>query len=92
MQKPLPLPPAPCRFLHGNQLTGGLPSEWGAPGCFTALQTLTLGANPLATTLPAAWGTQGGWLKLENLNISHAEVHGPLPEAWGQGMPSMQTL
>ncbi len=81
-----------CRFLHGNQLTGSLPAEWGAANAFTVLEHLTLGDNPLAATLPATWGTQGGWRMLSILNISDAPIYGPLPEAWGQGFPSLRKL
>lgn len=48
-----------CRTLHGNNLTGGLPDAWAAPGSFTALEQLTLSDNPhLGGTLPLSWGNQ----------------------------------
>ena len=64
------LPDTPChpppvyslprsRTLHGNNLTGGLPDAWAAPGSFTALEQLTLSDNPLlGGTLPLSWGNQ----------------------------------
>ena len=47
----------PRSFLHGNNLTGGIPDTWAALGSFTVLKQLTLSDNPnLGGTLPAAWG------------------------------------
>ena len=83
-----------CRYLHGNNLTGGVPGTWGLPGSFTALQTLTLQDNPLlGGTLPAGWGNASTALpKLNVVNMSGSGLVGTLPAAWGPGPQSLQTL
>jgi hypothetical protein len=42
-----------------NNLSGGLPSNWGTTGIFPYLVTLDLSQNPaLNGALPPTWGTQ----------------------------------
>lgn len=80
-------------YLHGNQLTGGLPEAWGQPGAFEALRQLTLGGNPLGGGLPAAWGdTPGALPQLQALNASAAGLAGPLPGWGGGGLQRLQEL
>ena len=83
-----------CRYLHGNNLTGGVPGAWGLPGSFTALQTLTLQDNSLlGGTLPDGWGNASTALpKLNVVNMSGTGLVGTLPAAWGPGPQSLQTM
>lgn len=39
--------------LSGNALTGGLPSDWIAPGAWQSLAALALSHNPLGGSLPS---------------------------------------
>lgn len=43
---------------QGNQLTGGLPGEWGSESMegLPALSVLNLSRNPLGGSLPPEWG------------------------------------
>lgn len=79
--------------LHGNQLAGGLPAGWAAPGAFPSLQQLTLSDNPqLGGALPAAWGSlSGAWPSLLELNASGCGLAGSLPD-WSAGLQSLMHL
>ena len=70
-------------YFGGQNLTGTLPLEWGAPGAFPALTTLNLGQNTLTGTLPAAWATPGSFPALQTLELLYNNFFGQLPEAWG---------
>ena len=49
----LPSTPNQALDLSGNALTGGLPSDWIAPGAWQSLASLDLSHNPLGGSLPS---------------------------------------
>jgi hypothetical protein len=55
--------------LQGNQLTGGLPGEWGSWDMLglPALRVLNLSHNPLGGTLPPEWSRQQALPSLHTL-------------------------
>lgn len=72
------------RNLTGNNLSGGLPSNWGLSSIFPSLQILDLSQNPsLSGALPPNWGTQGAFPSLQVLSLSSTGISGQLPAAWG---------
>ena len=84
-----------CRNFTGNDLLGGLPSNWGQSGVFSNLRVLDLSDNRnLEGALPPNWGTQGAFPSLTTLNLSWTGVNGQLPSAWGsqQSLPNLTIL
>lgn len=84
-----------CRNLTGNNLGGGIPSNWGQDSVFPMLKTLDLSNNPnLSGALPPSWGTQGSFVSLETLRLDKTGVSGQLPLAWAtQGsLPELHYL
>lgn len=81
-----------CRNLTGNNLLGGLPSNWGQSPVFQHLRILDLSRNPnLSGALPPNWGTQGAFPNLQALQLEWTGVSGQLPPAWG-GQKSLPEL
>ena len=56
-------------FEQDNQLTGGLPEEWGSYELegLPALRVLNLSNNPLGGTLPYQWSQQQAFPSLKTL-------------------------
>ena len=84
-----------CRNLTGNNLVGGLPSNWGGASVFQNLTGLDLSINPnLSGALPPNWGTQGAFTSLVTLRLGETGVSGQLPTAWGGqlSLPMLQAL
>lgn len=84
-----------CRNLTGNNLSGGLPSNWGMSSVFAALRILDLSLNPnLSGALPPNWGTQGAFPDLQFLSLRSTGISGQLPAAWGaqDSLPALTHL
>ena len=77
--------------LARNNLTGPLPSSWGANGSFAALEVLNLDDNKLGGALPDAWA---GLKAAKAVSLANTGVAGPLPPAWAKdgAFPSLQVL
>eukprot|EP00937_MAST-01D_sp_MAST-1D-sp2_P001595 g1595.t1 len=73
-------------YLHGNQLRGSLPGEWG--GGMPMVEKLHLYDNGLEGALPAQWGN---FQALRELKARKNKFSGPLPEAWA-AMPQVVYL
>jgi hypothetical protein len=70
-------------WLDDNQnLTGPLPSNWGAPGAFPQLTELSLSRMPINGTLPVAWGSAGAFPKLKQLWLNGVHIVGIVPQEW----------
>jgi hypothetical protein len=84
----------PLRYLHGNNLTGGLPPQWAMNGSFTTLKQVTLSDNPLlGGSLPPEWGAADFALPaLQDINVSNSGLGGTLPAEWGPGLQSLRFL
>lgn len=88
-------PRAARRYLHGNQLTGGLPAAWAGAESFSVLRELTLSENLLGGTLPMEWGLGPDAMPaLRAVNLSLTGLTGTLPEQWGAygGLASLERL
>lgn len=82
-------------YLHGNQLTGGLPAAWAGAESFSVLRELTLSENLLGGTLPMEWGLGPDAMPaLRAVNLSLTGLTGTLPEQWGAygGLASLERL
>ena len=80
------------RNLTGNNLLGGLPSNWGQSSVLPLLRVLDLSKNPnLSGALPPNWGAQGAFPTLQTLSLESTGVSGQLPLAWGvqQSLPQL---
>jgi hypothetical protein len=66
--------------LPSCNLTGTLPSTWGARPGLEALDDLELGGNQLGGSLPAAYGNLTA---LWNLRLNVNKLTGTLPASWG---------
>ena len=74
--------------LVANLLAGTLPPEWGNPGAFPALATLSLYNMALTGLLPSAWGQNSSFPSLSRLfigsdNSETSQLTGTLPSEWG---------
>ena len=83
------------RNLTGNNLLGGIPSNWGQNAVFQYLEVLDISNNAnLSGALPPSWGTQGSFVSLQILKLDTTGVSGQLPLAWAtQGsLPNLSYL
>ncbi|GAB4814550.1 hypothetical protein N2152v2_001596 [Parachlorella kessleri] len=81
--------------LQGNRFYGTLPTGWGGPNQFPALQNMYLNDNNLTGTLPNEWGAAGAFPALLLIRLDSNRLSGTLPGSWGSengGMPAMLVM
>jgi len=54
-------------YVQNNNVSGPLPSTWGATDCFASLATLALHNNSLSGSVPTSWGSSTSFGSLADM-------------------------
>lgn len=66
--------------IHGNQLSGPLPVEWGEPDSFPELLELNLNDNLFTGNMPPEWSIGPAFPMVLDLQLAGNRLSGPFPQ------------